>query len=180
MNFVKNLRVFERRPFFCVGKRFRVVSLRLGLKHSCPWPRKGLSSEGVSLALDFLCTWPRALGPRLPEVEVESRTQGSRIGQGHKKIQGHGQGQPFRGKTVSRPMTGMLETIAKDQEHRRKCSQKQGLQNFFQAVYKNLTIQKIEMSSSRGLDLRGQGRGLQNCVLEAKYVLKDSTSAAHH
>ena len=84
------------------------MSLRLGLKHSCPWPRKGLSSEGVSLALDFLCTWPRALGPRLPEVEVESRTLGSRIGQGHKKIQGHGQGQPFRGKTV-RPMTGMLE-----------------------------------------------------------------------
>ena len=25
--------------------------LGLGLEHSCPWPRKGLSSEGLSLAL---------------------------------------------------------------------------------------------------------------------------------
>ena len=41
-------------------------------------------------------------------------------GQGHKKIRG--QGQPFRGQTLLRPRTGMLE--AKDQEHSRKCSQK--------------------------------------------------------
>ena len=27
------------------------VSLVLGLEHSCPWPREGLSSEGLSLAL---------------------------------------------------------------------------------------------------------------------------------
>ena len=33
-----------------------------------------------------------------------------------------GQGQPFRGQTLSRPRTGMLE--AKDQEHQRKCSTK--------------------------------------------------------
>ena len=31
-------------------------------------------------------------------------------GQGHKKILGQGQGQPFRGQTLSRPRTGMLET----------------------------------------------------------------------
>ena len=32
----------------------------------CPSPRKGLSSEGLSLASDiFLCPWPRALCPRL-------------------------------------------------------------------------------------------------------------------
>ena len=31
--------------------------LSLGLEHSCPWPREGLSSEGLFLALasDFLC-----------------------------------------------------------------------------------------------------------------------------
>ena len=41
-----------------------------------------------------------------------------------KKIpgQGKGQGQPFRGQTLSRPRTGMLE--AKDQGHKRKCSPK--------------------------------------------------------
>ena len=33
-------------------------------------------------------------------------------GQGHKKIRG--QGQPFRGQTLSRPRTGMLEAKAKD------------------------------------------------------------------
>ena len=37
-----------------------------------------------------------------------------------KKIRGQGQGQPFRGQTLSKPRTGMLE--AKDQEHKRKCS----------------------------------------------------------
>ena len=30
-----------------------LVSLVLGLEHSCPWPREDLSSEGLSLASDF-------------------------------------------------------------------------------------------------------------------------------
>ena len=52
-------------------------------------------------------------------------------GQGHKKIRG--QGQPFRGQTLSRPRTGMLE--AKDQGHSRKCSPKKKVfKRFFQAV----------------------------------------------
>ena len=38
-------------------------------------------------------------------------------GQGHKKIRSQGQGQPFRGQTLSRPRTGMLE--AKAQGHKR-------------------------------------------------------------
>ena len=91
-------------------------------------------------------------------------------GQGHKKIRG--QGQPFRGQTLSKPRTGMFE--AKDQGHKRKCSQKKkGLQKYFsrdppkkhvfkqifqaiskktvwkkifQLSYKILTIQKIVLS----------------------------------
>ena len=39
-----------------------------------------------------------------------------------KKLRGQGQGKPFRGQTLSRPRTGMLEAKAKDQGHRRKCS----------------------------------------------------------
>ena len=39
-----------------------------------------------------------------------------------KKIRG--QGQPFRGQTLSRPRTGMLEAKAKDQGHKCKCSPK--------------------------------------------------------
>ena len=38
-----------------------------------------------------------------------------------KTIRGQGQGQPFRGQTLSRPRTGMLEAKAKDQGHSRKC-----------------------------------------------------------
>ena len=41
-----------------------------------------------------------------------------------KKIRGQGQGQPFRGQTLSRPRTGMLEAKAKNQGHKRKCSPK--------------------------------------------------------
>ena len=32
-----------------------LVSLVLGLEHSCPWPRECLSSERLSLASDFFC-----------------------------------------------------------------------------------------------------------------------------
>ena len=41
-----------------------------------------------------------------------------------KKIRGQGQGQPFRGQTLSRPRTEMLEAKARDQGHKRKCSPK--------------------------------------------------------
>ena len=121
---------------------------------------------------------------------MESSTQGSRPRprprpRTQKKFQGHGQ--PFRGQTLSRPRTGMLET--KDQGHKRKCSpkkmaskfffqpiskkkQKKGLQinflgdlkkktikkNFFQPIYKILTIQKIPLFSSRR---QGNFRGLE-------------------
>ena len=50
-----------------------------------------------------------------------------------KKIRGQGQGQPFRGQTLSMPRTGMLE--AKDRGLSRKYSPpKKGLQKVFQAV----------------------------------------------
>ena len=88
------------------------------------------------------------------------------------KIRGQGQGQPFRGQTLSRPRTGMLEAKAKDQGHKRKCSQKKkSSQKFFkrsprkhvfpkifQPLHKILTIQKIVLSSSRG---QANFRGLE-------------------
>ena len=54
---------FLSEDFFFVGEHFRVVSLVLGLEHSCPWPREGLSSEGVSLALtsDFFASLASSL-----------------------------------------------------------------------------------------------------------------------
>ena len=57
------------------------------------------------------------------EREVHNKQRWSRghkargQGQGHKKIRDQDQGQPFRGQTLSRPRTGMLE--AKDQGHKK-------------------------------------------------------------
>ena len=48
-----------------------------------------------------------------------------------KKVRGQGQEQPFRGQTLSRPRTGMLEAKAKDQGHRRKCFPKKRSSKFF-------------------------------------------------
>ena len=118
-----------------------------------------------------------------------------------KKIQGQGQGQPFRRQTLSRPRTGMLEAKAKDQGYKRKCSpkKKRSLQKFFrrsprknvfqkifQALHRILTIQKIVLSSSRGqANFRGleasrprprTSKSVLEDVLEAKDVLEDSTS----
>ena len=55
-----------------------------------------------------------------------------RWSRGH-KARGQGQEQSFRGQTLSRPRTGMLEAKAKDQGHKRKCSpnKKKGLHKNF-------------------------------------------------
>ena len=105
-----------------------------------------------------------------------------------KKIRSQGQGQPFRGQTLSRPRTGMLGAKAKDHGHKRKCSPKKKkvftkifqaiskkkkrssqtffkrsplknvFQKIFQALHKISTFQKIVLSSSRG---QANFRGLQ-------------------
>ena len=79
-----------------------------------------------------------------------------------KKIRGQGQGQPFRGQTLSRPRTGMLEAKPKDtrtsvfQQKKRSSEKifkgspekKNVFQNIFQALHKLLTTQKIVLFSS--------------------------------
>ena len=57
-------------------------------------------------------------------------------GQEHKKIRGQGQGQPFRGQTLSRPMTGMLEAKAKDTGA--SVLQKKVFKIYFQAISNSL------------------------------------------
>ena len=59
-----------------------------------------------------------------------------------KKIRG--QGQFFRGQTLSRPRTGMLEAKAKDQGHSRKCSpKKKGLQKSFSGDFQFIAVPRI-------------------------------------
>ena len=103
------------------------------------------------------------------------RTQGSRPRprpRTQKKIRGQGQGKPFRGQTLSRPRTGMLEAKAKDQGHKRKCSpKKKGLHKNFSGDLQKKTFSKkffkrFNKSKNRpifeDLSPRGQGQGLQN------------------
>ena len=59
------------------SKPMRVVFLVLDLKHSCPWPRKGLSSRSRSLAGAYL--WGGGIGP-WPPLWV------ARIAKLHKKV----------------------------------------------------------------------------------------------
>ena len=53
-----------------------------------------------------------------------------------KKIRGQGQRQPFRGQTLSRPRTRMLEAKAKDQGHSRNTvsSKKKVFKKVFRAI----------------------------------------------
>ena len=53
--FGDRLKSFCEDLFFFFGAHLHFVSLvlGLGLEHSCPWPRERLSSERLSLALDF-------------------------------------------------------------------------------------------------------------------------------
>ena len=96
---------------------------------------------------------------------------------------------------LSKPRTGMLEAKTKDQGHKRKCSPKKRssknffrrspvkniFQNFFQAIYKILTIKKKVLSCSRE---QGTFRGLEasrprtwpSRPRTSKCVLEDSTS----
>ena len=85
-----------------------------------------------------------------------------------KKIRGQGQGQPFRGQTLSRPRTGMLEAKAKDQGHKRKCSpkkkkglhknfsgdlkKKKGLTKIFQAISTKTRFSKNFSSASQNFN----------------------------
>ena len=119
-----------------------------------------------------------------------------RWSRGH-KARGQGQGQPFRGQTLSRPKDrnargqgprtqaqvlskkkkkGLPKNVSSD------LHKKNVIQKNFQVLHKILTIQKIVLSSSRG---QANFRGLEasrprprtsKCVLEAKDVLEDSTS----
>ena len=66
----------------------------------------------------------------------DTRLEAKAMAKDTKKIRGQDQGQPFRGQTLSRPRTGMLEAKAKDERHKRKCSpkKKKVFTKIFQAI----------------------------------------------
>ena len=132
------------------------------------------------------------ISPTYQYSEVESRTQGSRprprtqkkseakaLAKDSLSEDRHSRGQ---GQECSRPRPRTKDTSASALQKKKKVftkifqaiSTKNVFQKFFQALHKILTIQKIVLSSRRGqanfwglsqgqgLDLRGQGQGLQN------------------
>ena len=73
-----------------------------------------------------------------------------------KKIRGQGQGQPFRGQTLSRPRTGMLEAKAKDQGHKAQVLSKKKKEVFtkiFQAISKKKKKKKKGLHKNFSSDL---------------------------
>ena len=69
-----------------------------------------------------------------------------------KKIRGQGQGQPFRGQTLSRPRTGMLEAKAKDQGHKAQVlskKKKRSSKKFFKRSPKKKKKKKKKRSSQK-------------------------------
>ena len=96
----------------------------------------------VILLFNFSICWRKVndqsrVTPRYRGVETRGGVEDTRLeAKDTKKIRGLGQGQPFRGQTLSRPRTGMLEAKAKDQGHKRKCSpkKKKVFTKVFQAI----------------------------------------------
>ena len=89
--------------------------------------------QAVSLRLYSRCVINRG---GVEDTRLEAKAKDT------KKIRG--QGQPFRGQTLSRPRTGMLEAKAKDQRHSRKCFQKKkGLQKSFSGNLQFIGVARI-------------------------------------
>ena len=95
-------------------------------KHNvfCSWKKDQLSCK---LLMRFKC-WEVISRGGVEDTRLEAKAKVKDT----KKIRGQGQGQPFRGQTLSRPRTGMLKAKANDQGHKRKCSpKKRPSQKFF-------------------------------------------------
>ena len=66
-----------------------------------------------------------------------------------KKIRGQGQGQPFRGQTLSRPRTRMLEAKAKDQGHKAQVLSKKKKKGFHKNFSGDLKKKKKKTFSKK-------------------------------
>ena len=104
-----------------------------------------------------------------------------------KKIRGQGQGQPFRGQTLSRPRTGMLEAKAKDQGHKAqvlsKKKKKKGLHKIFsgdlQKKKKKRSSQKFFKRSPRKNAFQKIFHPLHKILTFQKIVLSSSRGQAN-
>ena len=122
---------------------------------------------------------PRTAFSRTDTLEAKDRkARGQGKDQGHKR-----KCSPKKKKGLHKNFLSDLQKKRSSQKFFKRSPQKNVFQKNFQALHKILTIQKILLSSSRG---QANFRGLEasrprprtsKCVLEAKDILEDSTSA---
>ena len=79
--------------------------------------------------------WDRATRGGVEDTRLEAKAKAKDT----KKIRGQGQGQPFRGQTLSRPRTGMLEAKAKDQGHKAQVLSKKKKKKKRKGLHKNFS-----------------------------------------
>ena len=77
--FGDRLKNFLWRPLFIFffWWALALVSLVLGLEHSCPWPRECLSSERLALASEFFCVLGLGLEPCVLDSTSAGDSKGS-------------------------------------------------------------------------------------------------------
>ena len=158
--------------------------------NKCNQPLTSLPSTNVTNPRLQVCLVTDRSGVEDTRLEAKAKAKDT------KKIRG--QGQPFRGQTLSRPrprtkdtsasalqkkkvFTKIFQAISKKKKEKKRSSQKffrrsprkNVFQKIFQAIHKILTIQKILLSSSRG---QANFRGLEASrprPRTSKCVLKD-------
>ena len=81
----------------------------------------------------------------------DTRPEAKAKAKDRKKIRGQGQGQeqPFRGQTLSRPRTGMLEAKAKDQGHKAQVLSKKKKKKVFTKIFQAISKKKKKKRSSQ-------------------------------
>ena len=91
-----------------------------------------------------------------------------------KKIrgQGQGQGQPFRGQTLSRPRTGMLEAKAKDQGHKAQVlSKKKKKKKVFTKIFQAISKKKKKKRSSQKFFKRSPLKNVFQKIFQAPHKI---------
>ena len=88
-----------------------------------------------------------------------------------KKIRGQGQGQPFRGQTLSRPRTGMLEAKAKDQGHKAQVLSKKKKKKVFTKIFQAISKKKKKKRSSQKFFKRSPLKNVFQTIFQALHKI---------
>ena len=86
------------------------------------------------IIIDIMCREVNSSRGGVEDTRLEAKAKDT------KKIRG--QGQPFRGQTLSRPRTGMLEAKAKDQGHKAQVLSKKKKKKVFTKIFQAISKKK--------------------------------------